>query len=305
MNNVIDIQIPDYYIDNPVSINELKEWEKDKLINPRTKRKLKPNSIIIKYLESEYSKIKNNESFIQKQHNQKIIQKEIQVKAEPIQQNDKLYKIEDSIDDKDPISLSYFWKQNGDKKEIVHENPNSLILYKDGNGFIRCFEKESLEYMKSYNITKHPITQETIPNEVFLLVNKKDIIKEKTIEDYALGVFNKFNELSIFIDSELFVNLNKQNLLKLSYEMKDLYQQNFSNSQKLEFSQEPLFNKSPQQLHNMDTKDIQRYLLQNMEIILNIKNNNIKNMAFYILVGALSIVIPKIKEIYPDIAFLF
>jgi hypothetical protein len=55
----------------------------------------------------------------------------------------------------------------------------------------------------------------------------------------------------------------------------------------------------------MSIKDIQSYLLNQMKILLNCEKEELKFMISYILVGALGIVIPKIKELYPDFDLAF
>jgi hypothetical protein len=42
-----------------------------------------------------------------------------------------------------------------------------------------------------------------------------------------------------------------------------------------------------------------------MNILLNIEKDELKYMANYIIVGALGIVIPEIREMYPDFCFSF
>jgi hypothetical protein len=80
------------------------------------------------------------------------------------------------IDDKDPVSLNNFWIIENNIKKIVHENIRNIIFYYDSNNLIRGFEKETLEYLKGYGISKHPVTQEIIPDEVFNKINPEKII---------------------------------------------------------------------------------------------------------------------------------
>ena len=60
-----------------------------------------------------------------------------------------------------------------------------------------------------------------------------------------------------------------------------------------------------QDLNDKDIKYIQNYLLNQIEILLTCPNENIKYMLNYIVVGGLSLVIPEIKEQYPDFCFAF
>ena len=56
--------------------------------------------------------------------------------------------------------------------------------------------------------------------------------KEKTISELALDVFQLFSNISFFIDSNLFLDLDNQSLLKLYSEIKDFYCENFTEEQK-------------------------------------------------------------------------
>jgi hypothetical protein len=77
--------------------------------------------------------------------------------------------LENCNDDRDPISMTIFWTENKGKRTIVYpkENIKELVFYKDSKGLVRCFEKESLIHMKTYNIKNHPVTMETLPISIF------------------------------------------------------------------------------------------------------------------------------------------
>jgi len=264
----------------PITREELLKWRNNPKKNPRTNRKIGPNGDLFKFLQSEYEKeFKLTESF----------------------------KLEDSIDDKDPITLNIFWKNENNKKKIVYENLNDLILYKDTRGLIRCFEKESLSYLKAHKITKHPVSQEEIPNSIFELieeVNLNEVRNNMTVEQKALEIFQKFLTISIFIDSVWFVALSKENLKKFNYELSSFFNENFNKSQRDSISKN-LLSKSESSLDLMELKEIQLYLLNEIDIILSVEVENLKYMCNYILIGALGCVIPIINELYPDFSFSF
>jgi hypothetical protein len=50
---------------------------------------------------------------------------------------------------------------------------------------------------------------------------------------------------------------------------------------------------------------IQNYLLRDIDDLLSVKKENLIYMCNYLLVGSLSIVIPKVRKLYPDICFNF
>lgn len=271
------MSIPKVFTTNPITRDELIKWNKNKLENPRTSRKINPDSKVYKYISSEY---------------------ESHFKLELI----------DSIDDKDPISLTPFWINKDGKKIIVYDNCKNLILYKDSHNLIRCFEKDSLEYLKAHKIKNHPITNDIIPEEIFNKVGIKNLEEDrkmKTIKDYALEVFQKFSAISIFIDSEWFMDLNKDKLIKFNYELRDFYNQNLSPSQKADISKEKILVLTDSNLSEKSINEIQKYLLDQINILLDTKKEETKYMVNYIVVGALGIVIPEIKELYPDFAFSF
>lgn len=259
---------------NEVTIEELIKWRNNPVINPRTFREISNTGNVYKFLEKEYKrKIKS------------------------------IYFIEDTVDDKDPISLKTFWEIENNNKKIMYTDLEKLIFYKDNNGLIRCFEKESLEYMKAYDITKHPITGQEIPIEIFKSIEAKKINTNKTLNELAFDVFQKFSKISLFIDHELFINLEKSELLKFNYELKDFYLRNFTDKQKKDISNIPLFEKNSSNLDSLSKEEIITYLLKEMDILLNVNKENLIYMINSILVGALQMVIPKIKEDYSDNLF--
>jgi hypothetical protein len=281
----------------PVTDQELIRWKSTPLKNPRTGRKISEKGEIYIYLKNEFDK--NYPDIITLTKNTK--------KVLPITEK---YKIEDSIDDKDPITLTIFWIQDGKNKKIMYpeHDRDKLVLYKDSRGLIRCFEKDSLEYMKAHNISKHPISYEDIPKDIFEKItpkNLEDERKEMTINDIAFEIFQKFSNISIFIDSLWFMDLSKDKLIKFNYEIKDMYHQNFNKLQMKEISSIQLFILDNNNLEKKDIDEVRKYLLDQMKIILDVKKEELKYMCNYLLVGSLSVVIPQIRELYPDFCFSF
>jgi hypothetical protein len=295
------------FIKDPVTQTELIKWKINPTINPRTNRKISETGDIYKYLNNKY-----NTEFSEL-NTDKLINISNLNETSSTEKNSKtivenIYSINDSVDNKDPISLSVFWVEEDGIKKIIYSDISSLILYKDSHNLIRCFERESLEYLKAHNINKHPVTLDDIPNEVFERINAKNLEDEKkakTLNDIALEIFQKFSTLSIFIDSEWFMDLNKDKLIKFAFEIGDMYKQNFSKSQLKEISDRILFSKNNDELENMLIDEIQSYLLRDMDDLLSVKKEELKYMCNYLLVGSLSVVIPDIRELYPDFCFSF
>lgn len=215
-----------------------------------------------------------------------------------------------SVDNIDPISLNVFWELENEKKIVVYPKNEykNLILYYDSMKHIRCFEKESLQYMKSYNVTKHPVTNEDLPDYLFDNIDLIDIEalhSNDKIEDIAFSVFQYFSKISIFIDSEWFFKLEKDKLVRLNYEMKDFWLQNFSDEQRSDISNETVFILSNDEIDKMDLESIQKYLLNQMKMILKCEKEEYRYMINYIILGALGLFITEIKELYPDFSFNF
>jgi len=277
------------FVNNNVTRIELIKWKSNPVLNPRTNRNITEKGKIYKYLQNRYN-----------------IEFPILESSEKLNENS--YSLIDSVDDKDPISLAVFWIEESGKKKVIYSDISVLILYKDSHNLIRCFERESLEYLKAHNINKHPITLDDIPEYVINKIKAKNLDEDKklqTLNDLALEIFQKFSSLSIFIDSELFINLNKEKLMKFNYEIKDVYKQNFSQEQMKEISNRILFPKSNHELETMTIDKVKKYILLEIDSLLSVKKEELKYMCNYILVGTLSIVIPVIGEMYPDFCFSF
>ena len=249
-----------------MNIFDVMNWSQNKIYNPMTKRYIKLNCKIYKTFEEKYNNLfPDNYSYI------------------------------DSIEDRDPISFEIFWIEVNGHKKFIYPDINKLIMYKDEKSKIHCFEKSSLEYMKHYDIDYHPSTMDKLPSNIF---DNITIIKQNTISisDKAKNVFNLFTNISIFIDSKLFIELNNLKLDKLYYETKSFYNENLPDSIKNELK---IFITCVNKYNQMPISDKQSYLLDCYEKL--VKYNLELYIVYYIIVGGLATVIPKIKELYPDI----
>jgi|TARA_B110000858_G_scaffold95129_1_gene109628 hypothetical protein len=264
--------------ENP-SIQELMIWKRSELINPRTGRSIKKTGNIFKLLKKKYNKIfTNNYDFL------------------------------DSLDNKDPVSLNKFWIIKDNEKKFIYEKYEDLVLYKDNNNFIRCIEKESLEYLKAFNITNHPVTFDKIPDEVLNKTKNIEINKELNNNELALKIFKKFENLSIYINQKKFLDLSKDKLIKFNYEIKDFYYENINIENRIKIDNSDgnlILKKTNNNLSDLDLLETQKYLLQEIQKLLMCEDDGLKYMINYIIVGALSLVIPEIKENYPDFCFAF
>lgn len=268
-------------IDNNNEIQQLLEWNENRCINPQTKRKIKIEAIVYQTFLKKYNKIfPLNVNYF-------------------------------DAENKDPISLSEIWVERNNKKIFVYPNYKNLILYKDENNLVNCLEKETVNDFITHNIKIHPVTFATIPDFVFKMIDYKKIVIEKTIPERALEIFQIFTNLSIFIDRDDFLNLNEDNLSKLYYETSDFFSQNLNDSlinnikEYSETQKKYIFNFTTSEFNNFNKIKKQTILLDSFEMLLTYENEHIKSMSYYIILGGLSLLIPKIKENYPDFCFSF
>ena len=212
-------------------------------------------------------------------------------------------------DNIDPISRNIFWIEKYGIRTITYpkEHFNDLVFYMDKNNHVRCLEKESLKYLKSYNITKDPVTGNLLPSNIFDNIEANSIVVEKTIEEIALDTFQYFTKISVFIDYNMFMSLNRQQLIKFNYEVRDFWLQNFTPEQQQSISIIPntIFPKQETDFSSDTIENIQRYLLNQMTTLLTCDKEDHKYMINYILIGAMGIVIPEIKIMYPDFDLSF
>jgi len=252
-------------------------WNHCKLINPLTGRKIKENG-------KTYNKIKKKYLIFYPS------------RLDPLH----------SVDDKDPISLNVFWILENSKKKLVYSNPEDLIVYNEISGLCRCFERSSLEQLKAYNILSHPITGEKIPSEIMNNINNIKLDIKKSINDLAFEVFQLFTKNSIFINHQYFIDLCHVKLQKLYYETREFYKNNITYEDRILIdNNDNIFNLDTFVYNTKTIKEAQEYYLLNIKKILEYDDDKLKYMLNYIILGALSVVIPEIKKNYSDFLFNF
>ncbi len=264
-----------------LNITEIIDWYNNKNINPRTKRKITEKGKIYDFLKNKYKTIFPNDiNFFEADHI-------------------------------DPVSLSEIWVFRNNKKEFVYPDYQNLVLYKDKNNTVNCFEKDTINYFIHHKINTHPVTSIEIPKEVLNLIEYKEIIVNKTIEEHALDVFQLFNNISVFLDHKEYVKLTEDKLNKLYYETFEFFHQNLPD---IKIQKIKTLGKD----NNLDIYEIeceifnekhfeekQKYILDIFKFLLEFKDDDIKLMIYYIILGGLSLFIQKIKTDYPDFCFSF
>lgn len=265
------------------SINELICWSSNKNINPKTKRKIKSSGKKFKEIQEVFL------STFKEGINPLLI-----------------------IDNKDPISQDNIWVYDDQKNKVYGDiPPNRLVVYQDNNSFYRGFDANSLVMLKKSGNNKHPITGDVIPEIIFqiaserALIIKEDKSEEDKIKDLAFSVFQKLSFESVYISESFFLDFNENILNKLNYELSELYNDNLKDDQKQKVDpNNKIFQKSNLFFNKMKLLEKKQYLLTQLDLMLNAPKE-LKMIVCYIITGSLNIVSPKIRELYPDIAFSF
>ena len=264
-----------------ISITQLLEWNINKNINPITKRKIKTNGKTYDHLKNKYNKVfPCGYDFF-------------------------------DCDFRDPVSLAEIWTERDAKKEFVYPNYQNLILYEDKNGIINCFEKETLEYFNHHKNNIHPVTYTKIPSDILKLAINTEIDYSKSTPELALEVFQNFNNISVFLDHNEFLKLEEDSINKLYYETFEFFHENLPDTivknikDKGNDNQIKIYNLLTDEFRKLEFKEKQKKILNTFNFLLNFKDDNIKLMIYYIILGGLGLLIPKIKEDYPDFCFNF
>jgi len=253
-----------------ISKIDLINWKLNERVNPTTKRKISPKGKVYKKLQRSY------------EDNFKL----------------DLSKIEDHID---IISQDRFIVTDNNVKKWVYEDLDDIIFYSEDNN-IRVFTITSIQYLKKNKIEVHPVSGKKIPDFVFEKVDDIDEKKSESIDDYSKKFFQKLSKHSIFINNEKYLALSNDNIDKLNYELKDFYYKNLGEEVRKDIDKKDgnvLFNNKP------DDIELKFYLLKEMDHILENISKDFLIFSYYIIVGALSIVIPEVKEDYPNYSFSF
>ena len=253
-----------------ISKIDLINWKLNERINPTTRRKISPRGKVYRKLQKNY-----DENF----------------KLD-------LSRIKDHID---IISQDRFIVIDNNVKKWVYGDLDKVIFYQEDNN-VRVFTYTSIQYLKKNKINIHPVSGKKIPDFVFEKVGDIDEKVTESIEDYSKKFFQKLSKHSIFINNEKYLDLSDDKLEKLEYELKDFYYKNLGEKVRMDIDKKDgniLFNNKP---NNMELKF---YLLKEMNYILENISKDLLIFSYYIIVGALSIVIPEVKEDYPNYSFSF
>ena len=227
----------------------------------------------------------------------------------------------------DPISQENIWITQTDNIKILAKDIPYYMLfsYKDDDGFIRCFNIESIKGLIDENIFKHPVTGKQIPANVIenakthieilqnegILNNNISItnnLTEESIKQLVFEIFAKFHPMNIYLKDEWFLNLSIEQLNKMYYETREFFAQNITASNKIRLVPPNgiAFDQDPDELKTKDKIIIQHSILTNIDKIISLcDDKSLQTMGAYIALGGIATVSEIVRECYPHIAYTF
>lgn len=300
-----DLKIPTIknyktFLNNNYSLNQLKVFVKHYKLKISGNKKELSNRLFC-YLHLSLFAIK-----IQKIIRGKFVKKYISLHG-PAYKNRKL-----CTNDSDFITMESFDNLS------IHQ----FISYKDLDGFIYGFDIASVynlflnNNLKNSNI-KNPYTRNTIPNTVIKnileLIRLSYIIKThinldieddiqnisqpKAIELRALELFQKIDSLGNYSDSQWFLSLNRNQLLKFVRELSDIfnYRAQLTNEVKRNIcppNGDPFIDLNIYYIQTeQDITKVKRYILEILEKLVNNGiNEDSKSLGSYYVLAALTLV---------------
>lgn len=202
----------------------------------------------------------------------------------------------DVFSNEEPITLDSFYDETT-KKLLVDDN--EYLLWLDSQNRIMALHYSSLIGLYKNKKFIHPITLELIPENIFKqanLLNQKlnNTDEDITLDQLALQVFQHFETLNLFVDYQDFVKLNTFQLQKFTSEIKSFLEANLSQTQKIYLKYKKYFK----------SNHIKNILIDLQTIMNKIKSED-KIFICYLILGALVLVIPSLKEQYPFLEFSF
>ena len=202
-----------------------------------------------------------------------------------------------TCDNIDCISQTIFWIEENNQRKVIYTNYNNIKFYYETSTILRCFEIESLQYLKTHKIFLHPISLKPIPNEIF---DNIAIIDDNTIPipKLAFDVFQLFHNMNIYIDHELFLLLEHNKLLQLYNEITSIWKTMLSLNDRIIISRNNnILDKCKSDLINYHFEDIQRYILKQIKLLLEYEGEH-KILINHIILESLKYIIPEINTDY-------
>jgi len=196
---------------------------------------------------------------------------------------------------------------------------HQFISYKDEDGFIYGFDVSSLFTLFSKNgiVLKNPYNRNIIPDYVFksikslIIIGKmlkirinlhleddtQNLTEEKAIELRTLSLFQNIDSLGNYSNSNWFLSLNRQQIIKLVRELADIWSYRAQLSMEVKHNicpphGDPFRNLNMSLIHisqNMNT--VRKVVLEVLEKLVNNGiDNDSKTLGAYYVLGALTLV---------------
>jgi hypothetical protein len=204
---------------------------------------------------------------------------------------------------------------------IEEINFHQFISYKDIDGFIYGFDIISLHnlFIKSKDIecVRNPYNRNLIPESIIKLIKSiirlgrilkihinlhyeddtQNVSTEKAIELRALTLFQTIDSLGNYSNSQWFLSLNRNQLIKFVREMCDIWNYRAQLSTEIKRSicpphGDPFRNLSIQYIYNEQNMcNVRKVILEVLEKMVNSGiNNDVKSLGAYYILGALTLV---------------
>jgi hypothetical protein len=222
-------------------------------------------------------------------------------------------------DDQDPVAMNcVYWTMVDGKRCACPINKYFLFSYIDSKGKIRCLSINTVFDMINNSMLAHPMTQEEISPEnvtrarkmiaALTKINYFETEKElgpQKIRSMTLELFHKFGIQGIVMETPWFTGMDIYYATKLNKDLQLLVKQNLP---AIDPVRKPnLFNPFEYDSNNPKPEDlarVQAQLLIDMNELLDLPKNKNNTLPYYIILGALSNLLPVVKERFPELQWM-
>lgn len=289
-------------------------WNKNRAINPISKRKIKEfgptyNRYLKKY--TEYLENNKNKSILKIQ---KFIRKKYLEKISgPGYKNPLLCN-----NNRDIISLDNIWIEKNNNKILNLEFDKILLFTYSINNIIYGLNILSLEQMLNKKLLKDPFTNKKYNKNTLkkietklrfikklnLKTKKEKVNYNQIIKNKIISILKILENNDIYISYELINSIKKNKYYDIYKELQYIF--NYYKSGYNEFYSKIIkknyFNYNMKYLYQLNFNQLKGFIFDIINTILNEnKEEHIQKMSCYIILASLCIVSPKIKECYPNL----
>lgn len=228
-------------------------------------------------------------------------------------------------DEQDPITYDKFWEINNGKKIPTNINKYYLFSYIDSKDKIRCLTIFTIHDMINDDNYVHPHTMEQIPTTD--IKRAKELIKfyqtkiglfkedetnhspEYKLTNKLSKLFKRFHMHSIYFEEKWLMNI--QDIYKLEKIIKETekiananFKQinpNLTNFKIFTGRKKKALKKNDTEGIEIELLELKEYIVGEWEKLIDAANNSNNQIPIWILASGLSVVVPEIKQKYPDL----